>query len=131
MNRFDALRSIYNFNSFRFSVGDSLKSMLDPLKKRTVRLLEAVARSGSCGLTSLLTKLAHLGWHTEEQGQVRARSAYGKINDRLDQAQIQLSAVALVCCGGVVETVTQHDLTGFKRRPNNLAHELGATCVHQ
>ena len=67
----------------------------------------------------------------QEHCQIRARVADGEIDDVLHGLQIELSTVALIRGGGIVEAVTDDDLTAREGGADDFADELGATGVHE
>ena len=57
--------------------------------------------------------------------------ANGNVDDGFHHLEIQLAAVALIRCGGIVESIADDNFAGGERGANDLADKLSAAGIHQ
>ena len=66
-----------------------------------------------------------------QKGEVGTRGSHGEIDHLLNLLQVESPAVALVGRRGIVEPVTENDMTGSQCGADDLTHQLGPAGVHE
>src|SRR5438270_1540094 len=149
-NGFDGLSGVDDSNSFRLKGGNGLVAFLDPLEEMAVGLLHAIPNRGvklerniDCSLVLFLrgSEQARLSiqaacfadgnWNHKQQSQIRTRLANGKVDDGLDELEVELASISLIGHGRIMESIRQNDLPRLQGRPDYLPHQLRPTGVHE
>jgi len=71
-----------------------------------------------------LSLQAALGWHIQQNRQVRHCALYGEGIHLSDQGQVEASSIALVGKGRVRKTIADDDPPGLQRWLDDLIHQL-------
>ncbi len=114
MKALDGIAGIENLKTLGFIGGDGQKTLSDPFVKRAGFGIEAIRRfagvspSGESGLRFIDRQV-------EQQGQVWGKSVGGERDERFDNGEVGLSAMALIGAGRIGEAVTDDDPTPFER----------------
>jgi len=108
-----------------------LITLRDSFEETAIGFFNAITHKRKCGLALEESVGCDFVWDDEKESDVWSRFTHGNIDDRFDHFEIQLTTVALVCCGGIVETIAYNNFSRIKGRADYFADELSPARIHE